>query len=212
VRRSLHHAATVECKRVDPALARWGFARREERRSNLALDGYVLEVLGEPPVAKAYEIDPAGDPIVHVGLDLRTNDKGNSIGKSLDDTVAQALRAAGGLAERWAEFATHQPNRPTFIVPVIVTTASLEWVPTALEEADLSTGDLPTNEVLQAQWLWLSVNVSASLSPRVTRPPHRRGIRPLLLNKHRRAVVIANVAGLRPALRAVARIEPTPLS
>src|SRR5262249_45872879 len=125
--------------------------------------------------AAAHRFDPGGHPVVHVGLDLPTKtNKGNSVGRTLDDTINQVLRAAGGLAELIPDLPRYR-DKPTIIVPTVVTTAEIDWYPTPLGNADLSTGSLPDGIVRTVPWLWYSANVSKSMSPRARRLPVSSG-------------------------------------
>lgn len=152
---------TVECKRVDPAIAHWCFIQSHVlggRKFDNALHFDSLatlhdEVFCEPKVCGHV------DRFAHIGVEVRSNKRGDgtSVGRNdIENALTQACRGANGLVEYFAS------NRQYFkrgnrlvVVPMVVTTAALWLSATQLDDADLADGqvDLTQAEFVQVPWL-----------------------------------------------------------
>lgn len=162
-----------ECKRVDPALSRWGFARAPYTRWNTIRDSVILEELvphaSSKLVSRPFAFHGSVEPY-HIGLELRRRDvKGDGTGGGRDSivkAVTQVLRGASGLAEYYSGLSWRRVSERHFrFVPVVFTTAEL-WVTEAnISEADLASGLLSGDgiETSQVGWLWFNYNLTPHL-------------------------------------------------
>lgn len=155
-RSSGHTFLVAECKRADPATARWCFAPvpytwRNDNPGEVIFDQFDYSSHDErrrPEPSPKIAFLGQADKTYHIAHELRTNRKGDGVGRNrseIDQAVAQVLRGSSGFInhvpteDRW-------PSRTRYsllFVPAIFTTAEL-WVTDAdLGAADLATGDLP---------------------------------------------------------------------
>lgn len=177
-----------ECKRVDPALARWGFARtaytfgsRTLRGSNVMLRPVIDELYCPNASDDKLHLRPLELPQVQswyqVGVVIKTPEqKGDGVTADRDaisQAATQALRAANGFIELCAEnpgivHRTAGPHVPVCIVPVVFTTAALAASTLDLSHAALESGDLPSSMTFAAaSWLWYQHALNRSLQAAV---------------------------------------------
>jgi hypothetical protein len=89
-----------ECKRVDPALSRWAFARAPYTRRNSPHDRLVLEQLVPHESSKLASIPfalPWSREPYHVGIELRSSVTGDGSGAGRD-TIERGLRRCCGVS------------------------------------------------------------------------------------------------------------------
>lgn len=139
----------AECKRANPAIAAWCFAKAPYVRRNRA---------SEPCILEHVEIDDTGylngcgiahhpvDNPFHLALEVRTNDKGDKAGAgrgAIEEAATQVCRGLNGLVETIVKLFQYPgvPHQADFI-PAIFTTAAL-WV----TDADLTATQLSTGEI-----------------------------------------------------------------
>jgi hypothetical protein len=202
--------SVVECKRVDPKIGRWCFAKSDTRRRPAILDVYRHQPIDAMAgiltrvEAMACSVDRI-ESTTQLGIELKAADVvGNGLGKSLDSAISQVLRGAAGVAEGLPDWIPEEAR--AVVVPLLVTTADLFRSNTMLVEADLFSGDLAALELESVQWLWYTANVSNSLLPDVSRDMDdspNRSITNAIAHRHSRGIVIANVRGLEAALTAI---------
>jgi hypothetical protein len=165
----------AECKRVDPAVGRWLFARNTFRRPDNRPHRTFASVVQHNPqgqglTERTYEI--LGPQPYHIGLEMKTQQRGDGMGSgksAIDTALAQVFRGASGLMNLLAnqpDFALRGSD-PTFVVPVIFTTAELHAVDDDLSGADLQTGDLSNLTTRELPHLWFEMNLSRDLRPSV---------------------------------------------
>ena len=162
--------AVVECKRANPALAAWCFAKSglaSERADYVAFEGVFRPPTVQSPQAFRKQ-DEYAQWQYHVGLEVRTDAKGDTHGNArgaLSEAVKQSLRSGAGIVREMYDRPSllGQRNR-VVVVPMIVTTAELVVCDTDLSAAALSSGELPAGlEVKSRKWLWLRSTVSANI-------------------------------------------------
>jgi hypothetical protein len=172
----------AECKKADPATARWCFAPSEYRwygmsRPEVTFDQFSART--EASEARQYvstdvcaKYLEAGEKTYHIGFDLRTGRQGDGRApggtKAIDQAVTQVLRGTSGYinqifsVNRWP----YQTRHTCRFIPVVFTTAEL-WVSDVdLGSSDLSTGELPADavSVRQEKWIWFTHHRSPTLS------------------------------------------------
>ncbi len=210
-----------ECKKVNPALCQWCFARApytHPNPNNLKLLFEAIDVISLDQVAA---IDPkrpyrlissifptrAGN-IFHVGVELKSNKKGDAQGSSgrgaIEDAIGQILRGVNGMVEY---FTTHQqslqPGYKVVLVPVIFTTANLWISEVDLGSADLGTGSIAvdTASLKPAPWLWLNYNQSPGLKHSLAGQEQYHGMDDMLEAEFTRSIAIVNALGIEDFLR-----------
>ena len=164
----------AECKRVDPALGHWCFAKapytwRQLTPPYVVFDQFMFSPAELPKIVLCTSTTTFGT--YHLGLELKTHQKGDGEfhgGKStISQAVTQVLRGTSGLINYLAEskHGSSQQQQLIRFIPAIFTTANL-WVTEAdLSSAELSTGDLPMDAVnlKKVAWIWYTHNRSPAL-------------------------------------------------
>ncbi|HKC63631.1 MAG TPA: hypothetical protein VKB86_08335, partial [Pyrinomonadaceae bacterium] len=141
----------AECKRANPALSNWCFVRAPYIHRNHS-DGYEPVIMehaqsGYAASVTAYAKErPSAYNPCHIGLEVRSNAKGDTqgeSGKAIEDAASQVLRGLNGMVELLSKNRHILSNwkRADFL-PVIFTTAQL-W----LSNAELSSADIQTGKV-----------------------------------------------------------------
>jgi hypothetical protein len=163
----------AECKRADPARARWCFARapytwRNRREGEVIFDQFVYQppnLLDQQPCI-AY----TDRGIYHLGFELKTDAPGEGLaqsGQAINQAMSQVLRATSGLINHRFERSRRSftTNGMVRFIPVVFTTAQVWITDVDLGSADIATGDLPL-EAVRAQptdWIWFNHNRSPML-------------------------------------------------
>jgi hypothetical protein len=163
----------AECKRVDPARARWCFVRapytwRNRREGEVIFDQFVYQppnLLDQQP--RIVSMDRG---IYHLGFELKTDAPGEGLAQSsqaINQAMSQVLRATSGLINHHFERSRRSFTTKGMVrfIPVVFTTAQVWVTDVDLGSADIATGDLPT-EAVRAQatdWIWCNHNRSPLL-------------------------------------------------
>lgn len=200
--------AVIECKRADPARARWCFVNASSVRNLAIVDSFTRPAPSEDRQRlKGAALRDHRDKIFHLGFDQRVHGEtgdGDGKGKGLDDAVDQVLRGAGGLT-RWL-FSWIEPQWRAIVVPVIITSAELFTSDVDLTTADLRRGEVDTVSLTPAKMVLYNHNVTMSLMPenvdRVLEDSGSRTIEQHLAHSSTRTIVIANGEALKDALAA----------
>lgn len=138
-----------ECKRANPAFANWFFAttpflaRKEAAHTCNAerLRHFHGEIRAE---GTSVDVIPDG---YQVAIEVKSQEKGDSApttGRSaIEDAVSQVLRGLNGLVQFYARMPSLlDSSKPTFLFPVVFTTAAIWTTSAKLDNADLVTGKI----------------------------------------------------------------------
>lgn len=194
-----------ECKRVDPALGTWGFARAPFTRRNARRDQLVFEELAADPSAKMSAAPfkfPWSRPPYQIGTEIRTKATGDGSGggrDSIERSVTQVLRGVNGLADRFYALPWDQLSGRHFrFVPAIFTTAEVWTTEADLREAELSSGRLPLEGFVaeQSGWIWFNYNLSPHLKHTVPLTKAPNTLSDSLIAESTRSVAIVSPAGI----------------
>ena len=197
----------AECKRADPARARWCFVKAPYTRRDAHETELVFEQIRCRP-ANAVWSDPRvtyrSSRATHLGIELGTKTKGDGsrTGASIKEATTQVLRALNGLVEHMFPGSASQVKEAgaTVFIPVIFTTAELWLAVGNLGDADLTTGQLPENwaQLEQVPWLWYTYNQSRALR-HALRPGEDRGAFDLsgaLHAEYSRSIAVVGAGGV----------------
>ena len=168
------HLIAIECKRANPAVARWCFAKAPSVRRNRTREYCFAERLAlqdgtcsSEPIHSQIEIDA-----YHIALEVRqagTKGEPHQRGRgAIEEAATQVLRGVNGLAQL---FLRHPEllggSQEVVIIPAIVTTAELFVSPVDLLTGNLRTGKLPNDPLPMEKRTWTSLqyNQSPNLKP-----------------------------------------------
>lgn len=201
-----------ECKRSNPAISNWCFARSPfvHRNYPKSTDLLVLESILRPAAGKDLRVFAKADNAVdayHVGLPVRTGQQGDEqpvkqSRSEIEDAASQVMRGVNGYIEMLTEnpqlTETAEQDVIVKLLPVIFTTANL-WVSRAdLSEADLATGriDLSEKEFEPSPWLWYQYNVSPGLKHANAPIEKQRNLEEHMMMEHVRSIAVVSPSGI----------------
>jgi hypothetical protein len=199
----------AECKRADPAKARWCFAhapytRRNPRPKELIFDQFSCNQFGLVTHTAVAAHADAG--VYHLGFELRTGETGDGVGQrgqAINEAVTQVLRGTSGLINHLQDTAPRGPETTQLIrfIPVVITTAQIFVTNADLGEADLQTGNLPLEavKVEPSDGIWFTHNRSPVLKPKApsaTAFSDFNEFSSALRNEFSRSVAIISAAGI----------------
>lgn len=204
-----------ECKRPDPALAHWCFARSVYAFGHGDNLRPTVDQLYRETNAAHVHLRPRVVRLGHqgyqVGIAMKTHQKGEgcySDRKAIQDSVTQVMRAANGFIALSAlnfRLASPPPDRePVTFVPVVFTTAKLSVSDYDLGTSDLAAGTVPvTATFAPAEWLWyhhpLNLSMQANVHGRYT-AEHWADWSDYFLKTSVRSAAIVNAAGIEQFL------------
>jgi hypothetical protein len=205
----------AECKRANPAMANWCFARAPYTRQGHSSEGIYVDHLswsetGEMKVVEVANLQHTSE-VYHLALEAKTGDPGDPAGKGrgeIDGAATQVLRGVNGLIETWAR-AKVGANEHKFLIPVVFTTANLWACDAALAAADLATGNLQPEQVglLPMPWAAYQFPASESLKHEKGRRPQLHGHLPdILHHEYVRTVQFVTPAAIGPFLTYMSNI------
>jgi hypothetical protein len=200
----------AECKRADPALGSWLFARapyvrRGDTREELLVDSVWNSDNGL--FARPQRLDRSSH-IYHVAIEIKGNEKGHgqTSGRgAIEEAATQVLRGVNGLLECLADHPEELSTLyPVVFIPVIFTTARLWVTKTDLAAATLADGKVTVKpeDVTERPWLWLQYHASPGIGHEVRRyspvdhPFGRSGVGRLLDVLYARAIAVVGPDGV----------------
>jgi hypothetical protein len=147
--RHYNHLLVAECKRVNPALGAWCFARapyvRRGRIDEMYFADYLVRNRDGSFSAGVKPLTYLADAF-HLGLEARTGDQGESAGagrNAIEDAATQVCRGVNGLVEFYVRHRQVLKGKDELIISsAIFTTAALWAADVDLSNTDLSTGDV----------------------------------------------------------------------
>jgi hypothetical protein len=198
----------AECKRANPAMANWCFARYPYTRRDAVstFEPVILETVSWSN-NNFNSIGRTGRAIAenptHIGLEVRTKAKGDASGdkgQAIENACGQVLRALNGFVENL------ESNRQmcgvyegATLLPVIFTTADL-WICEAdLSSADLRTGnvDLSNSGFKKVPWLCYQYHQSPGLVHTLPKLGRSTAITKLMEENHVRTIPIVSPSGMK---------------
>jgi len=209
----LRHSQTgayliAECKRANPAISRWCFAKAPLRGRGLAhsrlmwervrrwRDELRSEGYGTHYVDNAYDI----------GLELKGSEPGEqSAGArgAIEAALTQVLTGVNGFAEFLASRpGLLQADTASLLIPVIFTTATLYVSDVELSSADILTGKLRGDpNVRETPWLIYQYHQSPGLAHNVPGNPVTKNLSSALEVDLTRSVAVVSPGGIESFLQ-----------
>ncbi len=209
----------AECKRANPALSNWCFARATKAShwmKTRLLDQAVFELYVPPKKEQppAAIVDFGGrdmfdqwrsERIYHVACEVKTKRPGDPGGQKdeIESAVTQVLRGMNGLADWISQnsnvlYDDKDYTGSAAFMPVIFTTANLYTSEADLGQADLSTGDLDidNSEFKQVNWLHYQYYMSPGLLSSLPLLKETESLIEALHHGFARTIAIVNPNGL----------------
>jgi hypothetical protein len=166
----------AECKRANPSLHDWLFARAPYvRRGSVPRDILVESIRreGKGLSASLSRLD-GSENIYHVAVEVKGATKGDASGTgrgAIEEAATQVIRGVNGLIECFSKNQRYvAENFPISFIPVIFTTAKI-WATDADIASDITTGHvaLGSEDVIEKPWLWFQYHVSPGLQHAIDR-------------------------------------------
>lgn len=156
----------AECKRSNPAISNWCFARAPyvHRNRYAAAEPLLLERLyppanGRPSKSYCFPFRAtAGTNPCHIAFDVKSKQKGDrhdSGRGAIEKAASQIMRGLNGFVNLLPDHPGMLKEQPTAFLPVIFTTAKLWLSDVDLASADLLSGevDLTAAELRRVKWV-----------------------------------------------------------
>lgn len=195
----------VECKRANPALFHWCFAKTVELLPGGAANSILAEVVKRTNAGKVLT---TSEPIHHsekvyrFGFELKSDKRGDpaSSGRGeIEHACTQVLAGMNGFVEYLANHDEILENGQSIkLLPVVITTANL-WV----SDVDLAAGDRKTGELDLADeqlrsedWLYYHYSQSPGIKHSQLISPQPKNLRDSLYREYVRSIVFVHPSGL----------------
>ena len=196
----------AECKRANPALSNWCFAEAPYVRRNghpqIILQRLKASPGGEPRATILAE-SPGVRTIYHLGMEVRTGQKGDPCGSgrgAIEDACTQVCRGLNGMMD----FAAKQGviETPVFF-PAIFTTAQLWTSDVSLADADLETGklDVDGSRMKSVPWLLYQYHQSPGIRHALFDLDGMRDLGDYLCHEGARTIAIVSPSGIEEFLK-----------
>jgi len=209
----------AECKRANPALSNWWFARapyvhraRTPSHEPVIIEHIESDYEGTRVLAYASEQTSAHNPC-HIGLEVRSTLKGDTqgeSGKAIENASTQVLRGLNGMIEMLTKnrHIVSEWKRADFL-PVIFTTAQLWISDVELLSADVSDGRVNLNHSNFTLQPWVSYQYHQSSGIKHSTSP---GTAPsdlgkLMQSEYIRTIPIVNSSGIASFLEWSSRFD-----
>ena len=193
----------AECKRVNPALSNWCFAKSNFVRRNLSSDGVIVDrvMAGQPRLQLSKHVLSSRQPVYHRAFEVRSDSKGDGAPdrNAIENACGQVLRGLNGLIGLFRQRPKLLiPNHPTSLIPVVFTTAHLWTTESDLAEADLVSGELEEGSpaLQSAPWLWYRYHASPALTDPEPKTSDANEVGELVEQWYARCVAVVSSAGI----------------
>lgn len=199
----------AECKRVNPAISNWCFARASYVPFLANARVAFIETLHQgssDSFSTKTEFLAHSDNIYHIAFEVKGNVPGDPEGHGRGEIEQAATQICRGLNGMIDFFAKHPVFFEGFFgkvqaigfLPVIFTTARL-WVSTIdLGSADLSTGNVavPSESLKELPWLVYHYNQSPGLKHSLQSSALTRTLQDALYNEYVRTIAVVSASGI----------------
>jgi len=198
-----------ECKRANPALKDWCFAKYSWVHSGRSLEFLFADVITKGTsggVRSSGMRLNAPDPPMHIGLEIKGNERGDSFGTgrgAIEEAVTQACRHMNGMIQFLDAHAFVMKSVRLIFLPLIFTSARIWRTDIELDEADLLTGNLKVTdtEMKEVPYVILQYPMSPGLKSETRLPPgFPLSLGGMLDFLYTRSVIIASTSQLEKFL------------
>lgn len=155
----------AECKRANPALSNWCFARAPfVNRNRLPLERYWLEhVKRDKSGVLQANAEPRSfadrDRVFHIALEVKAGEQGDAGGQgrgAIEEAATQVCRGLNGMVEFLAaNTRILAEQNDVYMLPVIFTTAKIWSSEIDLASADIETGKVNFSEAAFKEQSWI---------------------------------------------------------
>ncbi|MGA9994616.1 MAG: hypothetical protein WBP93_04330 [Pyrinomonadaceae bacterium] len=213
-----HFLLLAECKRANPALSNWCFARAPYvyRNKPENLEPVIMEhaeIRYDTVVtADARERWSAHNPC-HIGLEVRSNMRGDAKGESgraIEDACSQVLRGLNGMVDLLFRHRHILANwRRADFLPVIFTTAGLWLSEVELTSAELESGnvDLTRSNFTRQPWVCYQYHQSPGIKHSASPINISSDLGLLIKSEYIRTIPIVSPEGIAPFLRWASELD-----
>lgn len=199
----------AECKRANPSLSNWCFAKAPYVGRSRSHEPYIIENVEVNGNAfrgvrgKSYSLV---DDAYHIAVEVRSNAKGDASGPgrgNIEEAVAQVCRGLNGLIRSLPSVIKSEGTVVSAdLLPVVFTTADLFVTDADLSSAEISSGeiDLTKSKFESRQWVVLQYHMSPGLKHDLFIKPQVGGLSEFLDLEYIRSVPIVNYKGVEAFL------------
>lgn len=195
----------AECKRANPALSNWCFARSPYILRNMQLPQIVLErvKIVDFRLIEAFGVSQFVESknLYHVALETISDAKGESKSSgrgAIEDAATQVLRGVNGMVH-FLSLNRHLIKTDSIdLLPVIFTTAQI-WVSDVnLSEADLKTGDIKvlSSDFTRADWVLYQYHLSPGIKHQHSLPDENKTLQGVLQREYIRTIAVVSPNGI----------------
>lgn len=200
----------AECKRANPALSNWCFARAPYVRRNRTTEPLFLECAEHDEDGFLYAAARRGlrqEDAYHVALEVKSDKKGDPYGAgrgAIEEAATQICRGLNGMIEFVAangRILSSQMN--AYFLPVIFTTARIWASDVDLASADVENGNIDFSEYSLAEkpWVFYQYHLSPGIKHSYSPAERPSAMGDLLDSLYVRTIAIVAASGIESFLR-----------
>jgi len=195
-----------ECKRSNPAMSNWCFARAPwPNDSGFSTDSY-MEMIRYDGNRVQFELQTLipSDRIFQIAIEVKTGRKGDSQGASSDDienAATQACRGYNGLIQFFTGDRVHSLvniNEPIGFMTTIITTAKIFATEAEVTSPNIDTGEISKLDppLKSRDWIWYDYPQSPGLKHSVQDSQPSSYLREIFYREFIRRIAIVNSSGI----------------
>lgn len=199
----------AECKRANPALSNWCFARAPYVHPYMPNNALILErAQSDIPafMTTSTRVIAVSEELFHVALEVKSDSKGDSSGSTrggIEEAVTQILRGLNGMVNFvYKKRQLFGSEKMIAFLPVVFTTAQLWASDVDLSTADIATGniDLSQTQFTRKDWLLYQYHMSPGLKHSYANEPLGT-VGEIMQEHYIRSIAIVSPTGIAPFLK-----------
>lgn len=194
-----------ECKRANPALSNWCFARATyPDEMEFSAQSYIETIIIKDNQPQSGLVNLSNsNRIYQVAIELRSNDKGDNSSRGrgeIEDAATQVCRGFNGLIDFFSSRQNILLNEDSYVgfIPAIITTARLLATEADVADADIATGQVTLLEppLQEKDWIWYSYSQSPGLKHSLQYVEPASDLRKIIYQEYIRRIAVISPAGL----------------
>jgi hypothetical protein len=194
-----------ECKRANPALANWCFARAIQAHGPSYTSRTYIETINYHPVKPQAGLQDLVESsrIYQVALEIRSNAKGEEFSKGrgeIEDAATQVCRGMNGLIEFIASRQDQMLKDDGYaaFIPAIITTARVLSTEANVASAEMETGQVEglAPPLQESDWLWYEYPQSPGLKHSFPFRERTTDLRKIIYQEFIRRIAVISTSGL----------------